>query len=64
LAEPLLADKSTPADLVAETIMLLHFDELWQPAFLPSWIRSSRNWTIAAALREVMLARAQGRRIV
>lgn len=64
LAEPLLADKSTPADLLAETIMLLHFDELWEPASLPSWIRSSRNWTIAAALREVMLARAQGRRIV
>lgn len=64
LADPLLADKRTPADLVAETLMLLHLDESWEPTALPGWIRSSRNWTVAAALREVMLARGQGRRIV
>jgi hypothetical protein len=63
LAEPILSNPSAPPDLLAETIMLLHVAGSCEPSTLPPWIRESRNWTVAAALREVMLARGLGRRI-
>jgi hypothetical protein len=64
LASPILTDRTTPAEVLAETIMLLHLDASWDPKSLPERLRLGRDWTVGAALREVMLARSQGRRIV
>lgn len=64
LAAPVLNDRNAPAELSAETIMLLHLDATWDPSSLPERLRRGQDWTVGAALREVMLARSQGRRIV
>src|SRR5690606_15292077 len=64
IADQFLSDPSTPAVIVAETIQLLHLVPGWNPATLPAHVRLSRDWTVSSAIREVILARDQGRRIV
>lgn len=64
LAAPFLSDPTTPTDTVADTLMLLHLSGSFDPAGLPERIRSTRDWHIGAALREVMLARSQRRRLI
>lgn len=62
-ADALLSDVSTLSDVVAEVVRLLHLVPGWNPAMLPPHVRSSRDWTVLAAIRDVVLARDQSRRI-
>lgn len=64
LAAKLLATPSTPPIVVEAAIRLLHLVEGPHPKHLPDHVKRNRDPAVQAALRDVMIARHNGRRLV